>query len=171
MTLGEKIMIRINKLALAAGAAALSAGLYSTAASAVTIDADAQATVIQPLVVSQTAAMNFGDLSVGATGGTLTLDIGGGLTPSIDIDTAGGTVQVGSYNVTGENGKVYTISFPGPGTLASGGNTMTVSGFTDSAGGTGTVPSSFDVGGTLNVAPNQPAGIYTGTYEIMVNYE
>ena len=164
-------MIRLNKLALAAGAAALTAGLYSTTASAATVSADASATVIQPLVVTQTTAMNFGDLSVGTTGGTLVIDTTGGLTPSADVDTAGGTVQAGTYGVAGEAGKVYTISFPASATLNSGGNSMTVDTFTEDAPPSPTVPSSFNVGGTLNVGASQAPGTYSGSYTITVNYQ
>jgi hypothetical protein len=165
-------MICIRKLFFAAGAAAITAGLYSTAATAATVTADAQATVIQPLVVTQTnGGMNFGDLSVGTVGGTLILTPGGGLTASADVDTAGGTVQAGNYNVAGEAGKVYTISFDASATLNSAGNTMTVDTFTDDAPASPTVPSSFNVGGTLNVDPSQAAGTYTGSYTITVNYQ
>lgn len=164
-------MICIRKLFFAAGAAALAAGAYSTAAYAATVTADAQATVIQPLVVTQAQGMNFGDLSVGTAGGTLVLAPGGGLTPSADIDTAGGTVQVGTYNVAGEATKVYTISFPGSTTLTSGGNTMTVGAFTDSVGGSAAVPTPFSVGATLTVGGSQAPGTYTGTYTITVNYQ
>lgn len=164
-------MICIRKLFFAAGAAALAAGAYSTAAYAATVTADAQATVIQPLVVTQAQGMNFGDLSVGTAGGTLVLAPGGGLTPSADIDTAGGTVQAGRYDVAGQAGKVYTINFPASATLNSGGNTMTVDTFTDDAPASPTVPSSFNVGGTLNVGISQAPGTYTGTYTITVNYQ
>lgn len=164
-------MICIRKLFFAAGAAAITAGVYSSATFAATVTANADARVIAPLVVTQTAGMNFGDLSVGGTGGTLLIDTAGTLTPSADVDTAGGTVQAGAYGVAGEAGKAYTVSFPANATLTSGGNTMTVDTFTENSAASPTVPATFNVGGTLNVGANQPAGLYQGTYTITVNYQ
>ena len=57
---GEQIMKRNNKLLIAAVAAALSAGMYTSAVSAATISANAAATVIAPLtVVENGGGMNY----------------------------------------------------------------------------------------------------------------
>ena len=59
-------------------------------------------------------------------------------------------------------------------TLTSGGDTVTVDTFTDDTAGTGTLAGgsdSFNVGATLNLGANQPAGNYTGTYTVTVEYQ
>jgi hypothetical protein len=80
-------------------------------------------------------------------------------------------VQSGEYTVAGETGKAYTVTFPTNATLLSGGNSMTVNNFTENSAASPTVPATFNVGGTLNVGANQPAGLYQGTYTITVNYQ
>jgi hypothetical protein len=50
---------------------------------------------------------------------------------------------------------------------------MTLTNFTSNPSGsfTGSALTELTVGATLNVGPNQPAGNYTGSYPISVNYE
>ena len=50
---------------------------------------------------------------------------------------------------------------------------MTVNAFASTPSGTGTLTlgtATVNVGATLNVAANQTAGSYTGTYPVTVNY-
>jgi hypothetical protein len=172
-------MICIRKLFFAAGAAALSAGIYSSAASAVTINANATATVIDPLGVTEVNGMSFGDISATATAGTVVLDLGDGRTFTGGVDLAGGTVTSGDYTLTGEPNKAYVITFPASATITSGTDTMTVNTFTTSKGSTapitgtldGTGNDSFIIGGTLIVGGNQPAGTYSGSYVLTVEYQ
>jgi hypothetical protein len=171
-------MTRYNKLLVAAGAAALSAGLYTSVTSAASINADANARVIAALIINQTNGINFGDVVAGTAASTIQLDTLG--SPSVtlgDAQLAGGTVQAGAYTLTGEASKSYSISLPGlPVNITSGGgDTMTVSAFNHDAGGApaldGTGAGGFNVGATLNMSANQPAGTYTGTWPLTVDYQ
>jgi hypothetical protein len=173
-------MIRYNKLLVAAGAAALTAGLYTTAASAVSINADADARVIAALILNQTNGINFGDVVAGTAISTIQLDTAG--IPNVtsgDAELAGGTVLAGAYTLSGEPLKLYSITLPGPlspATLTSaGGDTMTVSAFNHNAGAApaldGVGAGGFNVGATLNMSANQPGGSYSGTWPLIVNYQ
>ena len=173
-------MIRYNKLLVAAGAAALSAALYTTAASAASINATADARVIAALILNQTNGINFGDVVAGTTISTIQLDTNGIPTVTTgDAQLAGGAVLAGAYTLSGEPLKSYSISLPGPlspATITSGsGDTMTVSAFNHNAVAVpaldGTGAGGFNVGATLNMSANQPGGTYTGTWPLTVNYQ
>ncbi len=167
-------MKRNNKLLIAAVAAALSAGMYTSAVSAATISANAAANVIAPLTVVETnGGMNFGDVAVGTGGGTVVLDTGGGRSVTGDAEAvAGGTVQAGAYNVTGSGTKAYNISLPASALITDGSDNMTVDGFNHNA--TGVLSSgadTFNVGATLNINGSQAPNAYSGTYSLTVNYQ
>ena len=170
-------MIRYNKLLVAAGAAALSAALYTTAASAASINATADARVIAALILNQTNGINFGDVVAGTAVSTIQIDTNGIPTvTSGDAQLAGGTVLAGAYTLSGQISKSYSISLPTlPVTITSGGNTMTVTAFNHNAGGApaldGAGAGGFNVGATLNMSAGQPAGDYTGTWPLIVNYQ
>jgi hypothetical protein len=79
----------------------------------------------------------------------------------------------GVFTVTGAAGIGFSITLPATATITSGVNTMTVNAFTSTPSGTGTLvagTATVNVGATLNVAANQVAGSYTGTYPVTVNY-
>lgn len=163
-----------NKLIIAAGAVALTAGMYTSAASAASITANASATVIAPLTVLETnGGMNFGDVAVGTGGGTVVLDTAGARTTTGDAEAvAGGTVQAGAYSVSGSGTKAYNLTLPASTTITDGTDTMLVNGFTHNSGGVlaGGVDT-FNVGATLNISGGQADNAYSGTYTLTVNYQ
>jgi hypothetical protein len=173
-------MTRYNKLLVAAGTAALSAGLYTTVASAVSINADADARVITALILNQTNGIDFGDVVAGTVASTIQLDTSNNPTVTLgDAQLAGGTVLAGAYTLSGEPLKSYSITLPGPlspATITSGGgDTMTVTSFIHNAGAApaldGAGAGGFNVGATLNMSANQPGGAYAGTWPLIVNYQ
>ncbi len=167
-----------NKLLLAAGAATLSASFFSTTVTAATATANGSATVLAPLsiVADAAAEMNFGDVSGDADAVTTVV-----LTPAGAVSSAdgagifGGTPSGGNFDVTGAGTLTYDITLPLDGvvTLAGPGTAMSVDSFTTPAAslsltaGAGT----FDVGATLTINAAQAAGVYTGTYDVTVNYQ
>ena len=166
-------MISNNKFLVAAGAAALSAGIYTSAVSAATVTATATANVVQGLTITEdNGGINFGDVSE-AGAGTVVIDTAGARTTTGGADIlAGGGEQAGLYTITGEDGKAYTISFPGSATIQEiGGDTMSVDTWTHNADGTAAAAGEqFDLGATLNIGAGQTPGSYSGTYTITVNY-
>lgn len=143
----------------------------------------AGARIIKPLTISVGTNLEFGDILVGsneviispanersATHETLLLTLSGGRTP-----------QASTFNVQGEASLSYLITFDVVEdlTITNGTDTMTLSNFTENAGGTndgkgiigeeGT--DSFQVGATLTVADGQEPGVYQGSYTVTVAYE
>ncbi len=145
----------------------------------VTASASASATILSPIAITKTVDMNFGNLAVNASTGTVVL------TPvSIRSATGGvtfvpvslGTVTAASFTVTGLAGLTYSISLPTAAiTITDGTNNMTVDTFTSSPTPTGTLTGGTEtltVGATLNVGASQVAGVYTTTtpFDVIVNY-
>jgi hypothetical protein len=160
----------------AAGALAVvatSAGL-SISADAATATFNANARIIPAILITNTADLEFADVIPDAVSAeTVVIDTAGGRTCSGAL-LCSGTAGAASFDVTGAANATYAITLPGASNIMSGGDSMTVSGFTDSAGGVGTLSAvgtdSFTVGGTLSVGAAQPVGTYTGNFIMTVNY-
>lgn len=170
-------MIRNNKFLIAAGAAALSAGIYTSAVSAASVTANASARVIQGLTIAEdNGGLNFGDVSESGAG-TVVMTPGGARSATAGADIlAGGGEQAGQYTITGADGKAYTLTLPTlPVTITEtvgSTATMTVTNF-QQTGSTGTASAAgetMNVGATLNIGAGQLVGTYQGTYPITVNY-
>jgi Domain of unknown function (DUF4402) len=127
--------------------------------------------------INSVAAMSFGSFIAGS-GGTVTV------TPGSVRMVTGGVVRVGqggtyapaSFNVSGTGGASYTITLPLNNTVSlsdASSNTMSVNSFASnpptgllSGGGAQTIR----IGATLTVGNNQPPGIYSGSFNVTVNY-
>jgi len=169
-------MKRYNKLFIAAGAAALSAALYTPAASAASVSTTASANVITPISIAEVTALDFGDVSVGVGGGDVTLAPGGGrsVTAGDAEIVAGGTNTAGTFTISGQPNKAYTLTYPAAAVDISGGvGIMDVGTFTDNS--SGVIPlagtENFNVGATLTIGGGQAAGLYSNTYLLTVNYQ
>lgn len=162
-------------LAIAIVGLAFSVNAFSQA----TATATASATIITPISISKTADMNFGNVAVSATvAGTVVLAPAGTRTSTagVTLPASAGTVAAAAFTVTGSGSSTYAITLPTLAhTISSGGNNMTVTSFTSTPSGTGTLSSGtqdITVGATLNVSAAQAPGTYTsGTpFSVTVNY-
>jgi len=176
----------------------LTAGLVSAPAMAelsvgsligvVDATANASVTILSPLSITPTGlGMNFGNVVSSSTLGTVVLTSSGDRTVTGGAGTMGqaGSVSAATFDVTGQKDATYSIALPLLATLNQESGTlgvaMTVTAFTSSltasalplvwngvmgTAGTGT----FNVGGTLNVGMNQAAGLYTGTFPVLLAY-
>ncbi len=167
-----------KKLALVAGITLASAGLYSSSLTVATVTGNASANVLTPLtLVRGVNAMNFGNVAGDASIDTTVVLTTGGTTSSADGASTAGTPAAGDFNVTGEGTLAYTISLPADGVVVltnAAGPDMSVDGFVDNLGGAGSLTAgaqSFTVGATLTINANQGAALYTGTYDVTVNYQ
>ena len=145
----------------------------------VSATATTTATVITPIAISKTIDMNFGNIAVSPTiAGTVILDPAGARTKTggVTLPAVAGTVTAASFAVTGLGTSTYAITLPGTITLAGvPSGTMTVGTFVSTPSGTGALTAGAQtllVGGTLNVAAAQAAGIYTNSTDltVTVNY-
>ncbi|MBJ7501624.1 MAG: DUF4402 domain-containing protein [Sphingopyxis sp.] len=164
--------------------AAAIAALCAPAAQAADMNGIANAAVVRPNTLIKTDDLDFGTLISGTTGGTATIN------PVTDArTTSGGVTPVGTAArraVFQGTGGILLITVSGSTsvtlTRAGGGApTMTASlvrAASTSGGGIallgGTLlPSgvqTYYIGGTLTVPANQPAGDYSGTFTLTVNY-
>jgi len=126
------------------------------------------ATVVSPLAISKVTDLNFGNVSVSGTLGTVIL------TPQNARSTTGGcqlangnmgSVSAASFSVTGQDNYAYGITLPASTTLSGGsGLSMSVDTYITNQGTTGTLgtgPQILNVGGTLHLAASQAPGVYT----------
>ena len=153
--------------------------ISGTAFAQVTASATASATILTPIAISKTVDMNFGNLAVNATAGTIVLTpesartATGGVT---FLPTNAGTITAASFTVTGLADATYSITLPATATtISNGGNDMTVDTWTSNPTPTGTLTGGsqvLNVGATLNVPASSAAGVYTSAtpFDITVNY-
>jgi spore coat protein U-like protein len=150
------------------------------------VTADASATIVAPISITQDNGLNFGSIAAGSTAsdvrvtpaGARSITNGGNATLSV----GGAAASAASFTVTGSAGYQYTVSLPADDivTLSDGGtNSMAVNSFNflatnnNATTGTGILTGGSDilkVGATLLVSANQAAGSYTGTFDVTVNY-
>lgn len=150
-------------------------------------------TLLEPLTVLNTAGLDFGRIAATPAGGTVTLTPG--ITPT--CNTTGGLTQFGpchpaSFAGYGTPNQVFRIKLPvgrqtnitGPGGSmliddmnVDGDPTLSLinvnngNGFVRYRINSASGIFAFRVGGTLNVGPNQLPGIYSGTFEVRVDYQ
>lgn len=160
--------------ALAAIAMLVPAG-SAMAQSSSSASATATATIITPILLTNTAALQFGNVVASTTAGTIVVAADatrtwtGGAT-----GISGLPVTAAAFGVTGGANRTFTISLPASATITSGSNSMTVDTFTSSIPSpsalNGSGAASFNVGGTLTVGASQATGSYTGTFSVTVAY-
>ena len=147
--------------------------------------ANTTTTIVAPIAISTTTALNFGSFATLSTGGTLALSPLGVRTATggVKLTSATGSPTAAVFTVTGEGAYAYTITLPTALTLtnaaaATGLKTMSVGSFLSSIGATGSTGTlsngtqSLTVGATLTVGSDQLVGTYTNAtgFAVTVNY-
>ncbi|MEI6277147.1 MAG: DUF4402 domain-containing protein [Prolixibacteraceae bacterium] len=158
------------------------AGFVATSKAQISKTANASATIVTPIGLTKTIDMNFGNVAVSASGGTVILpSTGGSRTTSggVTLPATAGTVTMASFTVTGTGGYSYAITLPSAALTVTDPislSTMTVETFESTPSATGVLNGAgsqiLNVGATLNVAANQTAGVYTSAtpFTVTVNY-
>jgi len=157
------------------------AGFSVSSYAQVSATATSTATIITPIAIAKTVDMNFGNVSVNATPGTVVLAPAGtrSVTGGATTPATAGTVTAASFNITGAAAYTYSITLPAaPVTLThtNAVDVMTASTFTSSPTPTGTLSGggaqTVTVGATLNVSASQLAGVYATLtpFTVTVNY-
>ncbi|MFD2286310.1 DUF4402 domain-containing protein [Pedobacter petrophilus] len=143
-----------------------------------TASANASATIVTPISITKVTDMNFGNVAVSATAGSVILAPAGTRTTSggVTLPAVNGTVTAAVFTVNGEGAYTYAITLPSTAlTITNGAVSMTVTAFTSTPSATGTLAAgtqTLSVGATLNVAASQAAGLYTSAtpFNVTVNY-
>ena len=163
------------------------AGTTSTvmAQKTATATSPAGAKIVAVLTIANDQKLDFGTMSIPNADVQVTLTTSTIRNPDkpLNIALMSDPVLNAHYNVTGANGYLYNITFPtvGTTTIASGSNSMHIDAFTAKPKSRGTDVSQgtldattgkddFVVGATLKLLSGQPAGIYTGSFDVVVAY-
>lgn len=144
------------------------------------LNADAVATVADPLDITQTnSGLDFGNFAAG-TGGTVVINyLTDARSVTGDVTELGGTPHRAAFNVTGDPNSTYNIQVNGgPFTLTHTNTvdqmTLTITPGTHfdnldrTIGGGGS--DSFNIGGELTVGSGQEPGSYSGTFPVTAVY-
>ncbi|HQR97112.1 MULTISPECIES: DUF4402 domain-containing protein [unclassified Polaromonas] len=122
-------------------------------------------------------ALAFGSFAPGASSGTVTISAAGARSSGGGVFLVpSGAGSAASYTVSGTSSATYAITLPSNGVvvLTSGPNSMAVNTFTSNPGGTGLIggggTQTLTVGATLTVGSNQATGSYSGSFDVMVEY-
>ena len=160
------MLVRLYRFILLAGIATLAL-----------LAAGARTAHAQQVGLSNIRGLDFGRFIAGSGGAII-------VTPAGVRSRTGAVVLLNSpsagqaaINVSRGSSKktVVDISLPSNGSirLSSGANSMAVGSFVSSPAFTMSVatPATLSIGATLTVAPNQPPGVYSGTFPVTVNFQ
>lgn len=125
--------------------------------------------------VFTTNNMSFGRF-VAAGGGAISLGADGARSRTGTLILLPSTTGAAGFYVMGRDNKVTILTLPSNGSvfLSSGANRMPLNQFVSnlpSGGVLQTGPQAVNVGATLQVAPNQASGSYSGPFQVIVEYQ
>jgi len=153
---------------------------FANDAMAQTETTDAGAKILAAMTITESADMHFGTMTVPSTIAEVDLAVGGSVTiasGTLTLLAQAPTSHAAAYDITGDANATYAITLPTNGsvTITEGATPMPVIDFVCSYGAlTSTLDGSgddnFTVGATLQLANAQPAGVYTGTFDVSVAY-
>lgn len=167
----------LRLLGIAGAWVALAAGLAAPGAAA-TISVQAKAKVTKPLALSSRQNLDMGTLTLGTgtwSGAVVQLARTGTLTCPANV-TCSGATQVALYNVTGSNRERISIIAPNVTLVNQSDPTKTLRMVVDSPG-TVQIPNSgnqgvtFPLGGSITLDSTTAGGVYSGTFNVSVDYQ
>lgn len=132
---------------------------------------------VTAITAVNTQPLSFGRFAAGM-GGSITISPSGARSASGSVVLISSAVGAAAqFTVSGDANLIYSITLPPNGAAAlktSSGQTMSLTNFTSSPSGTGQLSGqgrqAVSVGATLNVGAQQPAGAYTGVFDVTVDY-
>lgn len=136
------------------------------------------ASVVKPLTLVWVQNLDLGSIALGPgtwSGAVIGISRAGTLSCASANLTCSGTAQVAKYQVTGTNNQVVRISAPAITLVNQSDPTKTLSMTIDSPG-TVTLPNSgqpgiiFSLGGAITLSSTSESGLYSGTFNVTVDY-
>lgn len=136
--------------------------------------ANVTATVVQIVTVNKNVDMDFGTFASGITAGTISIETNGtrNVTGGV-VKLSDNTGSPATFTVNGPGNNNYFVTLPGQNSItitkSNSGDQMVVKSFVHNALGvlnSGT--ETFNVGAILDVPASTPAGVYTGTFDVVV---
>jgi spore coat protein U-like protein len=173
-TAGYRWVRNARLAACAAAALALPSG-----AEAATATATVKASVVKPLILTSTQAMDFGTIILSGagtwSGATMRISQTGAVTCSANL-TCSGTPKGALYNVSGTNNRVVLVSAPNVILTNQSDATQKLTLVTDAPSSltlanSGPPGTNFGIGGTLTLGSATAGGTYSGTMTVTVDYQ
>jgi Mat/Ecp fimbriae major subunit len=168
------------RIALLCGALFASAG-----AQAATQTATTKVVALKPITLVNATPLDFGSIVPGATNGSVTINARTGARTRTVVTLVGATFSRAQFVGTATVARVVTLTVSPAAsiTITSGANSMVIDNLRVSANGgvatvfgrNYTIPATgsmtYNMGGRLVVGANKPAGTYTGTFSLTLNYQ
>ena len=156
--------------ALAVTALASSSAMANTATSTIAVEIENRA-----ITLTNVQGLNFGVILPFGRVGTVTVNTAGAASVNNAHVTDATNISASSWAVTGVPNAPYQVTLPSSATITNGTENMTVNNFTRTSGSAqlsldAAGNANFNVGATLAVGANQPAGVYSGNFSVTVNY-
>ena len=153
-------------------------GVFAQGNPTASATATASANIIQPLEIVKTADLAFGNIASGTSEGTVVIATDGARTSTggVTLIEAGNVSNAASFDVNGLADASFTIEVPASIVIetAGGADQMTVDNFVSSLGADSVLDANgeatLQVGATLNVSAQQAAGLYSGSFDVIVAY-
>jgi hypothetical protein len=165
----------MKKLLISAGA--LAATALSTPAFAATANqatANATVNIVSPLTLTNNTGLDFGTVVGPFAGQTVRIDTTGNRNCG-GLTCSGTTVSAANFTVSGGTANQNLALTVDPSViLTSGSNSLTVDLTTDLPSGLVTNASggaTFGIGGSLAIPSGTADGVYSGTFDVQVDYE
>ena len=154
------------------------AGALSAPAEAVTQNASVNASVTRPLTVSALQNLDLGTITLAPgnwSGATAGISRTGVVTCSANLSCAGAPT-VARFKVTGSNKMVVRITAPNATLVNQADASQKLTLVIDNPGqvtltSSGEPGNSFNLGGSLTLSSTTPAGTYSGTLQVSVDYQ
>jgi hypothetical protein len=136
-----------------------------------------QATLMKPLTLTKIADMDFGNLAVTASGTAVIDAVTDTMTTTGGVVRAGGSPHAAIFRGATQSSAVVNIKIPNGGvnlTRVGGTETILLNAFTLDGQSKRTMAQAgvfdFKVGATLRPAAGQVEGVYTGTFDVTIQY-
>lgn len=122
-----------------------------------------------------TANMSFGRFVAGA-GGSIAIGANGARSGGGAVILLPSPASAAGFMISGHDNKVNILTLPANGSvqLVAGANRMAVNNFVSNLAPGGVLsagPQAVTVGATLQVAPNQPRGSYSGAFQVIIEFQ
>jgi hypothetical protein len=147
-------------------------------ACAVTPTATVSANIVRPVALTWVQDLDLGTITLGPgtwSGATIAISKAGVFTCTNANVTCTGATKVAQYNVVGTNRQVITIDAPNVTLVNQSDPTQKLTLTVDSPGSvtltnSGQPGSTFSLGGSITVSSTTPGGVYSGTFNVTVDY-
>ena len=168
----------MKKFFVLSAALVMTVGLFAQGNPSASAAATASANIIQPIEIVKTADLAFGNIASGTAEGTVTIAVDGSRTATggVTLIEAGNVSNAAAFDINGYADASFTIEVPASIVIETegGADQMTVDNFVSSLGAESMLDANgaatLEVGATLNVAAQQAAGLYSGSFDVIVAY-